>query len=1512
MKMKLYLLLAFLCITKTVLTQEAATPVESALTHANSTANTNNEAKCGGVFMATSKPQRLTSPGWPNPYPSNQNCTWMLTAQQGYRIRIDILTFHTEPCCDHLEVYDGKIEVHRYVGEIRAFEPFVSEHDHLTLKFRSDVSIEFAGFEATFVATNSEMPSMMSTPSPAPCGFDAAATTFSHQLNSPGWPLPYGIRLDCVWRLTAKEGKQVRLDFISFFTEKCCDTLTISDGDREIAKIFGTEIPKDPIVSSSGSLVLQFKSDSSISRNGFQASYKEVENVAVLRQPSPAPCGFTATATNVSKALNSPGYPAIYAASLECEWLINALPGKQILLEFFSFDTESCCDYLTISSGNSNTTRLRGKPSKDLRFVSENGYFLLHFHSDKSHQRYGFQGRFFEVEAGANITALLKPGINDRNREGACGFNAIATETVQTLDSPGWPEKYGRLEECVWRLTAREGKQVELTISYVDTEACCDTLMIYDSNTRLDTVRGSNVDPKVYKSTAGVLLLRFHTDDTVQHTGFQSTFKEVEEITPTEPALASCRFNVNALATEQSLYSPRWPSSYPSSQDCEWVISANPGMNLMIEVLHISTELCCDYLEIFDGDTVVEKLQGFILPRSPFTMQSQTGRFVLRFHSDFSTEYNGFEVKYFETSDSVATQPPATKPATITDSGRVETEDPFAMFTRRTTPKTSPEICGEELRIANSTLQTLRSPNFPMPYPPSLQCNWIIRAPTNKTYVVLDIKEFNIEECCDHVLLMDGGEQVADLSGSTLPFVVYKSKSQEVEIHFHSDDSMEKEGFRLTYSTSDTPGMYEAPKTVGCGFDAEATLEPQYFTSPGWPDEYMNSKSCTWNINAPPDKIVRFEFTRFDTEDCCDYLEIREGKTILRHLQGEVGAEVLTTTTSNVSVTFFSDGSIRRAGFRGSFVMNDIEKKEPSSMLKCYSGLLIFGEGIDIHEEEETARCEFGSSCIEITATGISTLDPYGSPKSVHVSVGQCLPNYVCAGVTCSQIQHRVSPLLVSNLTDCTVRCCNQDMCNAPILPTAKSPTIPPSSAPQEEIFNEDMCLNDDVDFMPGCTYRELYHKAWLCSSLFFNNYPYIDTTQCSNNLQLYRSCIFGVQKRCQVGLKPIFARYNPALDDNFRMAALHSFANLTTIIDPAYDVFCEKNVDEIENLSGGFLSAVSSIVAVNVPFCDLEALTSATDMFYQLIYQLIQVEATEFCRLYSDVLHMVLEVTRACSINDIEQGKPMTQLLRNSKKLLQIIPDLLVEYTIPKCLAFENLDRYQPPEPMMNQPVIFSEPDANGCWSYNVDLMFLIDGSGSVQPAEFRQIIEFVKGVTNSFDLTRNKVGILQYSYWYRNRPIDNQPYLETEIRLGQFTSRLRFGIEADKIKHHGFQSYAAHAIQKAVRVDFASSDRRAERCTKKAIILITDGRATDAIKLETSANEARALGVNIYAVGIKDYVQSQLQIMATGVRGNNDRVYTVENFEDLISLVPPVRDEIDKLLHPKVVVLKSGEYAD
>ena len=32
----------------------------------------------------------------------------------------------------------------------------------------------------------------------------------------------------------------------------------------------------------------------------------------------------------------------------------------------------------------------------------------------------------------------------------------------------------------------------------------------------------------------------------------------------------------------------------------------------------------------------------------------------------------------------------------------------------------------------------------------------------------------------------------------------------------------------------------------------------------------------------------------------------------------------------------------------------------------------------------------------------------------------------------------------------------------------------------------------------------------------------------------------------------------------------------------------------------------------------------------------------------------------------------------------------------------------------------------------------------------------------------------------------------------------------------------------------------------------------------------------------------------MATGVRGNNDRVYTVENFEDLISVVPPVRDEI------------------
>lgn len=57
------------------------------------------------------------------------------------------------------------------------------------------------------------------------------------------------------------------------------------------------------------------------------------------------------------------------------------------------------------------------------------------------------------------------------------------------------------------------------------------------------------------------------------------------------------------------------------------------------------------------------------------------------------------------------------------------------------------------------------------------------------------------------------------------------------------------------------------------------------------------------------------------------------------------------------------------------------------------------------------------------------------------------------------------------------------------------------------------------------------------------------------------------------------------------------------------------------------------------------------------------------------------------------------------------------------------------------------------GCWRRDLDLMFLLDGSGSMEQKDFDVVLDFVKNVTSKFDLNQVHVGVMQYSYWYKQR---------------------------------------------------------------------------------------------------------------------------------------------------------------
>jgi len=59
-----------------------------------------------------------------------------------------------------------------------------------------------------------------------------------------------------------------------------------------------------------------------------------------------------------------------------------------------------------------------------------------------------------------------------------CGSNVMTEEARNYLYSPGWPGDYDNNQQCEWRITATNGKQVQLTMTSLDIELCCDTLEV--------------------------------------------------------------------------------------------------------------------------------------------------------------------------------------------------------------------------------------------------------------------------------------------------------------------------------------------------------------------------------------------------------------------------------------------------------------------------------------------------------------------------------------------------------------------------------------------------------------------------------------------------------------------------------------------------------------------------------------------------------------------------------------------------------------------------------------------------------------------------------------------------------------------------------------------------------------------------------------------------------------------------------------------------------------------------
>ncbi|XP_054027363.1 cubilin [Dryobates pubescens] len=823
---------------------------------------------CGSFIESDSVGAAISSPLYPAKYPNNQNCSWIIQAQEPFNhITLSFTDFEIDSsrqnCTgDFLEILDGN----NYQAPLRGRycgtavpDPVTSFGNALVVNFISNSFVTARGFHATYAASSSS------------CGgsFHMESGAFS----SPGYPEPYPINTECVWRILSSPGNRLQLSFIAFQMEESSsctkDYLEIREGSRSgrlAARLCGHTLPSNYTSTLAHVLWVKFVSDGSGTDVGFKATFSHLYGNDIVGSRG---------------QIASPLWPRSYPSNSNYQWRISVNASQVIHGHILQMDMERhyrCYyDKLKVYDGPSVHARsVATYCGADLAsFVSSGSSVTIQFQSDSSVTGKGFLLEWSAVDAPAVTPALAR---------GACGGAVTAAETPSPLFSPGWPSNYRNFDDCMWLIRA-PGSTVELNILALDIEShsSCDydRLVIRDGDTSLSPVLATlcgREPPGPIRSSGEEMFLHFVADASVTGAGFNASYHK------------SCG---GYLHTSRGVItSPNYPQDYAPNMNCSWRVVVASGFIIAVhfeQPFQVESEdTSCslgDYVELKNGlDNAAPPLasrggNGRVCGSSPIsTMHTTDNQLFVHFSSDSRNEGQGFKLTY--EAKSLA--------------------------------------CGGNVYITDSSpTGYLSSPNYPSSYPLHADCVWTIAAPSGRAVELQFEDQFYIEaspNCTSSYLELRNGADstapvMAKLCGGLMPGS-QRSSGAVMYLRFRSDSSATHVGFKAKYSIAPCGGT-----VVG---------QTGIIESLGYPEQqYPDNLLCEWLLQGPRGHYLTIRLEGLDVQnssECTnDFVEIREynaSGNVLGRYCGNTLPDAVDTSDSFAYVKFATDGSVRAGGFR--------------------------------------------------------------------------------------------------------------------------------------------------------------------------------------------------------------------------------------------------------------------------------------------------------------------------------------------------------------------------------------------------------------------------------------------------------------------------------------------------------------------------------------------------------------------------------------------------------------------
>lgn len=184
-------------------------------------------------------------------------------------------------------------------------------------------------------------------------------------------------------------------------------------------------------------------------------------------------------------------------------------------------------------------------------------------------------------------------------------------------------------------------------------------------------------------------------------------------------------------------------------------------------------------------------------------------------------------------------------------------------------------------------------------------------------------------------------------------------------------------------------------------------------------------------------------------------------------------------------------------------------------------------------------------------------------------------------------------------------------------------------------------------------------------------------------------------------------------------------------------------------------------------------------------------------------------------------------------------------------------------------------------------DVVFLVDGSTSIQSTNFEIMKSFMNSVVNTTQVGQDNVRVCTIIY---------STNVTVHFPLNQYYSKEDVQEAISALIYPTGDTYTAKALQYSLDYFDEARGGRSANGVPQLMFVITDGEATDTHYLEGAANKLHNYGVRIYGIGVANASTDELK----KITKDKNKVFHVNNFQALEDLWQNVSREICKETKP------------